>query len=345
MKQFSGPAAHALVGGFLIASALSAQPALVGIPRVDAIEFYGLHRVTPDLARQALGLRVGAPLPPSKGDTEERLMDIDRVIGARLEAVCCDGGKNILYVGIEERDAPRYEVRPAPGGAVTLPEELMAAYRSFEQARHNAELAGKAGEDLTKGHALMTDASARAAQLRFPALAAEHLEVLREVLRESGDEYQRGVAAYVLPYVPAKADVVDDLHAALTDNDAGVRTIVVRDLTSLALLERADPGSKVRVSPAWFLDMLQSLAWQDRKQAVWALELLTRDRDVFVLSRLRGDPLDALIEMAKWQTEAHAYPSFMLVGRVAGLTELAIRDAWLRAGRDTVIEQALKNTR
>lgn len=334
-----------LFSGILIACTAAAQVAVVGIPRIDLIEFYGLHRVTPSLARQALGLSVGSPLPASKGDAEERLMDIGRVIGARLEAVCCDGGKNILYVGIEERDAPRYEVRPAPGAAVALPEEILAAYRNFEQARHVAELAGKTGEDLSKGHPLMTDSAARAAQLRFPALINANLEAVRDVLRESGDEYQRGVAAYVLPYAPAKADIVDDLHTALTDNDAGVRTKAVRALTSLALLERADPGSKVRVSPAWFLDMLQSVTWQDRMQAVWALETLTRDRDVFVLSRLRGDTLGSLIEMARWQTEQHAYPAFMLVGRVAGLTDVSIRDAWLRAGRETVIAQALQKTR
>ena len=45
--------------------------------------------------------------------------------------------------------------------------------------------------------------------------------------------------------------------------------------------------------------------------------------------------------MARWQTEAHAYPAFQLVGRVAGLGDAEIRDAWRRAGRETVIGQAL----
>lgn len=334
-----------LAAGLLIACAAFAQVGVVGIPRIDLIEFYGLHRITPQLARQALGLSVGDPLPASRVDAEERLMDVERIVGARLEAVCCDGGKNILYVGIEERDAPRYEIRAAPGGAIALPEEILVAHRAFEQARHVAELAGKLGEDLSKGHSLMTDTGTRTAQLRFVALANTNLEMIRDVLRESGDEYQRGVAAFVLPYVSNKADIVDDLHAALTDNDADVRGKAVRGLTSLALLERADPGSKVRVSPAWFLDMLQSLAWQDRTQAVWAFETLTRDRDVVLLSRLRGDTLASLIEMARWQTEQHAYPAFMLVGRVAGLTDVNMRDAWLRAGKETVIAQALQTAR
>ncbi len=323
-----------LICGLWMAGCAMAQVGVVGIPRIDLIEFYGLHHVTPQLVRQALGVSVGAPLPPSKGDAEERLLDIERVNGARLEAVCCDGGKNILYVGIEERDAPRFEVRPAPGSATALPEDIVAAYRALEQARHAAEVAGKT-----------EDAGTRAAEQRLPALANANTGILRDVLRESGDEAQRAVAAVMLPYVTAKADIVEDLHEALTDNDAGVRVNAVRALTQLALLGRADAASKIRVSGAWFLDMLQSLSWQDRTQAAHALEILTRDRDVFVLSRLRGEALDSLIEMARWQTEAHAYPAFQLLGRVAGLTDLNTRDAWLRAGRETVIGQALKNTR
>lgn len=320
--------------GFVLAGCVVAQVAQVGLPRIDAIEFYGLHHVTPQLARQALGLSVGTILPPSKGDAEERLMDIDRVIGARLEAVCCDGGKNILYVGIEERDAPRYPVRPAPGNAVVLPDAVLAAYGTFDQARHVAEVAGKTN-----------DPAARAAEQRFAALANVNLDAVREVLRESGDEYQRAIAARMLPYVTNKADIVEDLQNALTDNDAAVRSSAVRGLTALALLERADPATKIRVSPTWFLDLLQSLTWSDRTEAALSLGVLTKDRDVFLLSCIRGPVLDSLIEMSRWQTEQHAYPAFILVGRVAGLTDLTIRDAWLRVGRETVIGQALQKVR
>lgn len=305
----------------LLACAAVAQVAVLGIPRVDLVEFYGLHHVTQLLARQALGVSVGDPLPPSKGDAEERLLDIDRVISARLEAVCCEGGKNILYVGIEERDAPRYEVRAAPGGAQALPEAVLNAFTKLQADTRGTEFS-----------------LASRTPTAFPALMDQHLQIAREVLRDSGDEYQRNAAAYVVTYARNKADIVEDLHEALTDNDAIVRTTALRGLMALS-------QTGVRVSPTWFVPMLQSLAWSDRTQAVWALEMLTRDRDVVALSRIRGEALDSLIEMTRWQTEQHAYPAFMLVGRVAGMTDLNIRDAWLRAGRNTVIDQALKNAR
>ncbi len=69
---------------------LAAQEPVPGIPRIDAIDFYGLHQVSDVLVRQALGVKEGDRLPPSKIDAEERLLDIDRVIGAHLEAVCFD---------------------------------------------------------------------------------------------------------------------------------------------------------------------------------------------------------------------------------------------------------------
>lgn len=320
---------------------LAAQEPVLATPRVDLIEFYGLRTVTTTLVRQALGIAEGDPLPASRIDAEERLLDIDRVATAQLEAVCCDGGKNILYVGIEERGAPRLDIRPAPGGAIMLPDEVVAAYRGFEQAAHAAELAGKTGEDLTQGHPLMNDPTVRTLQQNFPTLVRANLGVLRDVLRECADDYQRGIAASLLPYAPDKTAVVEDLQAALTDNDPGVRSKVIHGLTALALLGRANPASRVRVQPAWLLDSLQSVAWTDRTQAAWAFDLLTRNGDAATLRLLRGEALRSLSEMARWRTERHAYPAFTLLGRVAGLSDVDIRDAWLRGGRDSTIAKAL----
>lgn len=315
----------------LAACAALAQVAQVGVPRIGLIELYGLHNVTPELVRQALGLNPGDPLPPSKADTEERLLDIDRVVTARLEAVCCSNDQAVLYVGIEERDAPHYEIRPAPGGGLALPDAVLGAYRQFEAA----------ARPRNQLEQYFLTPNPNRIQTTFPAVLTQHLEAVREVLREASDETQRAVAAYVLPYAANKAEIVDDLRQALTDNDPAVRAFAIRGLTELAIYEEANPASRIRVSPLWFVEMLQSVTWSDRTQAVLALERLSRDRDVVLLTALRGDALQSLIEMARWRTEQHAYPAFLLVGRAAGLTDVNTRDAWLRAGRETVIGQAL----
>ena len=213
---------------------------------------------------------------------------------------------------------------------------IVNAFHVYEQAA-----AGKTGEDLTKGYPLSLDLPTRATQQRFLGLAEANLNLLRDVLRDSADDYHRAIAAYLLPYSSKRSDVVEDLRQALTDADADTRAHAVRGLTALAMLSKADPASRVRVPATNFVEMLQSLIWTDRMEAVRALELLTLERDATLLSSLRGAALNSLIEMARWQTEAHAYPAFQLVGRVAGLGDAEIRDAWRRAGRETVIGQAL----
>jgi hypothetical protein len=302
----------------LLATTAYAQNGPSGVPRIDLIEFYGLKRVSVNLVRQALALKEGDLLPTSKEAAEDRLFDIDRVVNARLQAICCDDNKTVLYVGIEEYGGPMYAVRPPPAGPAVLSEQLLTAGQ------------GDSAYDV---------GSARRTQLT--ALVDANLPLLREVLRDSGEEFHRSAAAYLLPFATRRAEIVDDLQAALTDNDVEVRARAVRALVWLADRGRADPASKIRVQPEWFAPLITSIAYSDRQEAIAALGALTQSGDRAVLNQLRGDTLDALIEMSRWQTRAHAYPSFLLIGRVAGLRDAEIRDAWNRAGRETVIKQAL----
>jgi hypothetical protein len=41
--------------------------------------------------------------------------------------------------------------------------------------------------------------------------------------------------------------------------------------------------------------------------------------------------------MARWQTLDHALPAFVLAGRVAGADEKAIKDAWVREDRESIL--------
>jgi hypothetical protein len=313
--------------------------------RVGVIDFYGLRRVSESQVRKVLGVREGDPLPASKGDAEARLDQISGVVESHLEAVCCDDGQTILYVGLEERGAPHFDLREPPAGDVVLPEEIVMAYNRFLEAAHAASQRGSTGEDLTHGHPLMADASARAVQEMFPALADTYLAQIREVLRNASDEAQRAMAAYVLVYAKRKSDIVNDLQYALKDADAGVRTNATRSLVALSVLAKLDPSSEVRISPTWFIEMLNSLSWADRNRALGALQTLTDSRDATVLGQLRGRSLDALIDMARWKTLRHALPAFVLLGRVAGMPEPEIQAAWTRGDRDSVIAAARKKSK
>jgi hypothetical protein len=317
----------------LSTTVLSAQ----SVPRIAIIDFYGLNKVQESRVRQVLGVREGDPLPPSKGGTEERLDAINGVVESHLEAVCCEAGNAILYVGIEERGAVHFELREPPEGDETLPADLTDTYRRFMQALESAVRRGVTGDDLTQGHSLMADPSTRALQEQFPALARQYLTELRSVLRNSNDEEQRAAAAYVIAYAPKKSEIVNDLQFALRDADAGVRNNAARGLMALAVMARLNPASEVKVSPTWFIEMLNSLSWSDRNKAAGALFTLTETRDAQVLGQLRDRALPALIDMARWKTLGHSLPAYFLLGRVAGWTEQQIQEAWSRGDRESVI--------
>src|SRR6476646_2040242 len=110
--------------------------------RVDVLDFYGLRKVTESQVRKALGVREGDRMPPSKGDAEAKVDQISGVVESHLEAVCCDNGQTILYVGIEERGAPHFELREPPERDVTLPEEIVSTYNRFLAAAQAASRRG-----------------------------------------------------------------------------------------------------------------------------------------------------------------------------------------------------------
>jgi HEAT repeat protein len=176
----------------------------------------------------------------------------------------------------------------------------------------------------------------------FPVMAKDHLKELRNVLRNSADEDQRATAVYVIAYAPKKAEVIDDLQYALKDADAGVRHNAVQALLAFAVLARLHPELELKVEPTWFIEMLNSLSWSDRNRALHALQVLTDKDDPAVLEQLRTRAMASLIEMARWKTLEHALPAYILVGRIAGLSDASIQAAWSRGDRESVIAAAAK---
>jgi len=310
-------------------------------PTVGVIDYYGLNKVTRDRVQKALGFKEGDPFPASKGNVEERLDEIPGVVESHLEAVCCDQGKIVLYVGIEERGAAHFDLREPPEAEVTLAPEIMALYRRYFDAVEAAVRRGSTAEDLTHGHSLMADPLVREIQLQFPALAEAHLGDLRNVSRNSADDEQRAIATFLIGYAPKKDQVAQDLQFALRDADPGVRANAARAIVALSVYDRLHAESGIKLEPTWFIEMLNSLSWSDRQRSLQALQILTDGRDPAMLAQMRNRALPALVEMSRWKTLEHALPAFVLTGRVAGLSEQQIQDAWTRGDRESVIAAAL----
>ena len=228
---------------FLLLPVLAAD----SVPRLSSVDYYGLRKLSQSRIYKVVGVSAGDPIPPSKGDLEERLEKIPGVVTARVEAVCCDGREGMLFVGIEERGAAHFALRSAPAGDAALPPEIVAQFTELVRAMGDAARRGSTAEDLTHGHPLMADPDARAIQEGFAVFTATHLPQLRDVLRNSADSEQRVMAATLIGYAPDKKAVVGDLEFAVQDPDEDVRSSAMRALNAIRYegplcVEWSDPG-------------------------------------------------------------------------------------------------------
>ena len=313
----------------LLVSLIASGLALAQAPRVGLVELCGVRKVSAERLRNAIAVQAGDPLP-TKADIEERLEKVPGVVLARVQAVCCAGDGAVLYVGIEERDAPHVGFRQPPGGNISLPPVLIDIYRDFIAYFGEAARSGDPTGPAADGY-----------RGTFEHLARDNADILHRVLRESDDAGERAIAVYILRYAPITRAVADDLQYAMLDDDQAVRANAMRSLVALAASAARDPDLGVGIEITWFVELLNSLAWDDRTQAATALVNLTQAREPGALEHLRDRALPALADMAHWKTPAHAHAAFVLVGRIAGLADKEIEDAWSRGDREAVIKRAL----
>ncbi|HTX33624.1 MAG TPA: HEAT repeat domain-containing protein [Bryobacteraceae bacterium] len=336
------------IGALAMVWGVLGVPALAQAPIIGDINFYGLRKVTPEKILHALKLHAGDPLPGSKEDMEERMDQIPGVVLSRVEAVCCDGTKTILFIGIEERLAPHAAFRSDPAGDVVLPAELVDTYQSFLSAVQSAAAEGHSGEDLSAGYSMMDDPRAWAFQKRFLALVPENLKVLREVLHNGSEPNQRAIAAALIGYEPDKAEAIDELQYALQDPDEAVRANAMRSLTAIAVLASKQPALGLRISPTWLVELLNSVVLSDRVESVKALLALTEqtgskanpERQA-ALDLIRERALHSVVEMARWKTPRYALPPFVLASRLAGIPYVDALQQWANGNREAVLAKAL----
>ena len=316
----------------LLSASLWAQP------KIGIIEIFGAKKVPKQKIIKALGALEGDPLPSSKVETEGRIELVPGIVRANVEAVCCESGRAILYVGVEEKGAEvHFEYNTPPSQELRLPEEVESEWLEFIGSLNVAVQSGKADEDLTQGHSLMADAEVRKSQLKFIEMANRHFEVLENVLHDAEDEQQRGIAAFVIQYGADKKRVARDLQYAMRDADSTVRNNAMRGLAALAVLAQLNPESELKIPATWFVEMLNSTLFTDRNKASLALMNLTEKRDPSTISHILDRALTPLIEMAQWKSLGHALPGFILLGRLVGWSEEEIHEKWKQGAREELL--------
>ncbi len=318
---------------------LAAQWLSAQAPRIKVIDFYGLRKVPESRLRKALGAQEGDQLPASKASAEEQLERLDGVVQARLEAVCCEAGGAILFVGIEERGATHPVFRDPPSSDIILSKDVVESYRAFLERFEAAARSGRDQESIARGYALSANPAVRAYQERFVALADGNFAALRRVLRESVEADHRAMAADLIGYASDKKAAVEALQYALQDAEPEVRRNALRALAGIAAFAAANPDAGVRIEPTWAVEMLNSVEWEDRTAALNFLVAMTDKDDRSALDQVRERALAATVEMARWKSLTHALPAFILLGRIEGLTETQIQEAWSKGERETVISK------
>lgn len=329
--------------------AAASQTAGQSIP-IGIIDFFGLNRVTTEVARAALTFKEGDAVvlggegrPPVVTASEARLAALPGVAGARISLVCCDNGRAIAYVGIVEPGSAALSFRTAPAGDVRLAAEVVQAGDELSKASRLAVQRGDAGEDRSQGHALNHDAAMRAIQEKFVLYARRDLPQLRRVIRDSSIAAERALAAQILGYAADKSAVVDDLVYGMSDPAEDVRNNAMRALMVMAEMTPGAANAVPRIPPQPFVALLNSPIWTDRNKASGALFALTTNRDPRLLEAVRQPAaIAALAEMARWKSDAHAQAPFFILGRVAGYAEESAFDLWRRGEREVVITAALK---
>jgi hypothetical protein len=313
---------------------------------IGIVDFYGLNHISKSQARQALTFKEGDTLvltdtrPAALTESEDRLAKLPGVARARINVSCCEQGKVIVYVGVEERGAPTMPVRAAPTGSARLEADIVRSGEEFSTALMQAVVRGDTAEDHAQGHALAHDPAMRAIQERFVMYAKRDVGQLRLVLQSSGDAAQRALAALVLGYAIDKQAVVDDLVQGMSDPSEDVRNNAMRALWVFADMVPGASRSVPRIPFEPFLALLNSSVFSDRNKASAALMSLTARRDPELLARLRKESLASLIEMARWRSAGHAYAAFTILGRIAGYSDEALEGLWKGGDRESVIEAA-----
>lgn len=268
-------------------------------PPIAIIDFYGLRSLSAQQAKSALGISVGDQLPPSKKEAQRRLEALPNVQQVRMNAVCCEAGKLIVYVGIKEKGTPTLQFRPPPKGRIRLSDDIVEVGEDFENALRRAAQMGDAGEDDSQGHALYSHRELRPIQEHFLTLASRNLSMFRNVLRHSSNAGHRALAAQIIAYAVNKRAIVRDLVYGMGDADESVRNNSMRALEVLAVFAKQVPKQRIKIPVRSFVKMLNSIEWTDRNKSSLALCRLTETRDRALLLSLRRHALLSLVEMAR----------------------------------------------
>jgi hypothetical protein len=289
--------------------------------RIGSIDFFGTKDVDVAQMRTTLPIREGDTLTEAKfeeveGQVSSIVKKITSAPPTDFSAVCCDSkGAMMVYIGLRGENFREVHRLPPPNSMECLPKSAVSLYNRTVNESLSAIRSNQAGEDHSKGYALSQFPPLRQTQLALRAYAVDHSNVIERALQNCQDAENRAAAAELLGYANLSRQQIDTLVRASDDSNLTVRNNATRALWVLA---SSSEKAAAMIPASHFVALLNSGKWQDRNKAGLLLMALTKYGDPGLLSNLRSQALDSLVEMARWHDLGHADPYRFLLGRIAG---------------------------
>ncbi len=290
--------------------------------KVGIVDFFGYKGLDMDAIRAAVPLHVGDPFDPLHFDEDLFRLVVEKAAGSKLtdlNKTCCDAtGNYLLYIGLRGSSYHAVEYHKAPTGKVRLPASVKHAAEASDNAVRQAVMSGHAEEDDSQGFFLLKDPKGRAKMLDYRKAVLREEKAVFDVLANSADDQERTAAAEAAGYANRSDAQIAALVDASLDPNSDVRNAAIR---ALEVLVSGFPELAAKIPPHPFLELLSSGSWTDHNKASMLMEKLTRSRNPKLLGELRGQPLDSLIEMARWKNAGHAWAAWMILGRLVSVSE------------------------
>ncbi len=172
----------------------------------------------------------------------------------------------------------------------------------------------------------------------LPIPSAVDVEALIRTIREADDPTMRADAIALASNLPVSQPIIDAFQYAAQDPDSTVRGIAVTGLVkAVAKIPESQLELKPVVSPTWMIEMLNSVVWSDRMNAVEALMNLTEERDPVLIDKIQERGLTSLVQMASWKHLPHALPPYLLLCRISEIPQAEAQSAWGAGEREKII--------
>lgn len=306
---------------------------------IGEIEFFGYSHLQLDRIRAALPLHEGDVIAVQDFPaTKEKIMaSVMREFAREATDVgfnCCDNhAKLVIYVGLPGDSSRRVQYNPRPWGSAKLPQRILDLYdRAMDLTLESVQK--QPGEDPSRGYGLSAYQPLRETQLAIREFTTRNELLIRRVLKSSAEAGQRQAAAYALGYARQSQAQISALVQASRDEDDAVRNNAVR---ALGVLASSSERISARIPAKPFAHMLNSGIWSDRNKAGRLLVVLSRRREPRLLSLLRSEALESLVEMARWRDLGHASDARTILGRIAGIEEARLGEMVASGKVDEII--------